>query len=200
MLSLAYKKMKKDNPEKRKYRKVKPEDYSDIEEQYFDKFEKGKGGSSTGQKGKKTFSELKRQGQRSIQDEQLSTLEDRLFRVLDGLDPADEKMIQEYINWVNQSLSGGFTLNPNDREIRFSKSGGPGGQNVNKRETRVTLQHIPTRIKVTNDETRSQLHNRQAAERILSDHLKDHLNDWKLYLGSRPGTIEHAHVMAILMD
>ncbi len=51
--------------------------------------------------------------------------------------------------------------------IEYSKSGGPGGQNVNKRETAVRLVHIPTNIAVHADTERSQAHNKERALDIL---------------------------------
>lgn len=50
----------------------------------------------------------------------------------------------------------------------FSRASGPGGQNVNKVSTRVTLRHIPTNITVTAQDSRSQSMNRALArERLL---------------------------------
>lgn len=54
-----------------------------------------------------------------------------------------------------------------DLKIEFSRSGGPGGQNVNKRETAVRLVHIPTNISVHSSEERSQEQNRERAMSIL---------------------------------
>jgi protein subunit release factor B len=48
-------------------------------------------------------------------------------------------------------------------EELFSRSGGPGGQNVNKVSTAVTLLHRPSGISVTVQDTRSQYRNRQLA-------------------------------------
>jgi peptide chain release factor 2 len=58
-----------------------------------------------------------------------------------------------------------------DVKIEFSKSGGPGGQNVNKRETAVRVVHIPTNISVHVDSERSQLQNREKALEILKGKL-----------------------------
>jgi peptide chain release factor len=55
-----------------------------------------------------------------------------------------------------------------DLEERFSRSSGPGGQNVNKVATAVTLCHLPTGVSVTVRDSRSQLRNRQLAlERLV---------------------------------
>ncbi len=61
-----------------------------------------------------------------------------------------------------------------DLEISIARSGGPGGQNVNKRETAVRIVHIPTKLSVHVTSERSQAQNKEKAIDLLRGKL------WKL--------------------
>ena len=64
-----------------------------------------------------------------------------------------------------------INIKPEDIRIELSKSGGPGGQNVNKRETAVRIVHILTNISSGSSSERSQEQNKQKALEILGAKL-----------------------------
>ena len=63
-------------------------------------------------------------------------------------------------------------ISETDLEESFARSSGPGGQNVNKVSTAVTLRHLPSGISVTVQDSRSQAVNRKLARERLLDAIE----------------------------
>lgn len=79
-----------------------------------------------------------------------------LVEIVPELPEVDEKNIQ---------------IPPEDLKVEMSRSSGPGGQNVNKRETAVRVVHLPTGISAASQVERSQVQNRERALKVLKAKL-----------------------------
>jgi len=64
-----------------------------------------------------------------------------------------------------------LVIPPEDLKVELSRSSGPGGQNVNKRETAVRIVHLPTGISAGSQQERSQPQNKEKAMALLKSKL-----------------------------
>ena len=80
-----------------------------------------------------------------------------------------------------------FKIDPSEFDMEYSRSGGKGGQNVNKVETAVRIIHKPTGLDVRSTNERSQLANREKAMAILTAKLQqlEEEKEAKKYAGER---------------
>ena len=85
-----------------------------------------------------------------------------------GVRPEKEKALRDRMAELG--------IHEKDLDETFLKSGGPGGQNVNKVSTCVRLKHLPTGIMVRADKERSQGLNRFLARRVLVSRIEERVS------------------------
>lgn len=87
------------------------------------------------------------------------------------------EVIPEFSAKGGPASGGEIIIKPDELKIELSKSGGPGGQNVNKRETAVRVVHLPTNLSVHVTSERSQEQNKEKALEMLRGKLYKKLEE-----------------------
>jgi len=181
--------MKDQEDNREDFQQINPEDYYGYEEQFIEKGGGGGGDSKKEQQGKKTIQALRRTQRRQSRERRRAAAQAALNNVISQFPSGDNPALQErfltrYLEWINAHLQSAPELDNSELEILRAKSGGPGGQNVNKRETRVMVIHSPTGLRADSDQTRSQRKNQSLAEKQLRNKLAQHLSHWRSYLST----------------
>jgi peptide chain release factor 2 len=88
-------------------------------------------------------------------------------------------MVEIIPKFDKQSLND-VEINEDDLRVEFSRSSGPGGQNVNKRETAVRIVHIPTNLSAQADGERSQAQNKEKALAVLKGKIYKALEEKRI--------------------
>ena len=94
-------------------------------------------------------------------------------------DKEKAKKQERLVVWLNASAKDGFPeVYDEDIKMDAIRSGGHGGQNVNKVSTAVRLAHIPSGVSIRSEEERSQAQNRSVANKLLFEKLTELLETW----------------------
>ena len=86
----------------------------------------------------------------------------------------------EVIPKFDKTNENQIELKEDDLRVEFSRSSGPGGQNVNKRETAVRIVHIPTNLSAAADGERSQAQNKEKALTVLKGKIYKALEEKRI--------------------
>ena len=178
------------------FNKVNPDDFYDWEEEQFNKQGGGGGaGAGDGKRGKKTTKAIKEEQVNKFENDRKAQVKKSIILVVSEFpklktEQEAQRFAERYTHWINENLNKEELDLNSETEFDTSSSSGPGGQNVNKRSTKVSLRHTPTSIRSECGRNRNQLRNREEAERLLENRVKNHLDDWKKYLGENSLTSE----------
>lgn len=171
--------------------------YDELEDEFQAQMRRRYGDPSSGKKhsdhhGSKTAKFIQEEQFHNAQVNRSHTAEERIFEVLSHFPEfqnkdLEDKFVDSYLHWLISCFDEKkLVMDPKkDFELKFNRSSSNGGQNVNKTETAVRVTHTITNIQVKNEEYRDQTDNRKEALKLILERIKQHLVDWKEYLGPK---------------
>lgn len=171
--------------------------YDELDDEFQTQMRRRYGDASSGKKhsdhhGSKTSKFIQEEQFHNAQNNRSHSAEERIFHVLAHFPDfeskdLEDKFVDNYLRWLKKSFhEKKLVMEPKtDFELKFNRSSSNGGQNVNKTETAVRVTHLITNIQVKNEEYSDQTDNRKEAFKLILDRVKEHLVDWKEYLGSK---------------
>jgi len=181
-------------------------DFDEIQDK-LEHFQRGSAGKKhSDHHGKKTSNFIRDDFVKHNHDLQIKESKNRIEKVIldfpDFKDNEDlrNRFLDRYIGWVKECLTINKLIfrEEKDIDLDFSRSSSHGGQNVNKVETAVRVNHIISNISVHNEETRDQIENRQKAVKLLKEKLAEHLQDWATVTqGKNPQELTRYDVLEI---
>jgi hypothetical protein len=171
--------------------------YDELDDEFQAQMRKRYGDPDSGKKhsghhGNKTSRFIQEEQHHNGQINRSNSAEERIFEVLVHFPEfqnkdLEDKFVDNYLNWLKKCFhEKKLVMDPkNDFELKFNRSSSNGGQNVNKTETAARVTHHITNIQVKNEEYSDQSDNRKEALKHVLERLKQHLVDWKEYLGTK---------------
>ncbi len=145
-----------------------------------------KGNNRNPHQGKKTRNAIKNENTEQGRENRIQSAKETVKSVVTKLLESKKSALNtldDYISWVNLCIENKeIYMEENDIKFETSKSGGAGGQNVNKVESRARARHIITGIFSESGQERDQPKNKVLAVESLASKLQQHLNAWKTIL------------------
>lgn len=189
-------------------RSLTEDDMWEIEDELMGMFEGGAGGKSE-HRGSKTSRRIKEELRENANENRVEEAKANIDRELSHF-PLKEfnnerlnEAIEDYAAWVLKSLKDKYPHISNlDDEFVYtqSRSSGPGGQNVNKTSTAVTVRHLMTGMFSRSEDSREVIINKRTSLSKLMEKLEDHIKNWNTYLDNISEDKRESEIKSFVQD